>query len=482
MFQFIPLFPATGIDTPGPFLGEVDVTKALDLLSNLIGLRRLLKYYASVSPAPELSEWQYGLPTHLYDALEQGAMTSFCLSCGKALRSDRCIPLITNLFFFPLFYRFRCCHTYYVIHGCQPPSAVGVYLEEQDTVISFFNYSYPISRLDWGFERFEGVIHAFKKTKQELGEVLDAYLLAPEPARLTFCLGFNPNAGHQLREELGVYQKLLALPHGGEAADVIVGPHDYFEAASWIGKNARLRTLPIQSIHDTGNALMKEVLEKNLFLLRLGTHAHVPDALEHALMDWCVRRAGAHVETLKALVKPSFPCVWITLRSHSRVWVQQVDGLRLMMEAVLMEFPHACFLIDGLQREASTLKELSEHFSAPHRLINLIGSELLRSLSYFTCADMYVIPFSNANLMPMIVAKPGVLYGQRGWIPEGEALLVPRENPILGQHVVGWRVSMGDPLIDENPTRANYDVSLAELVESVLKVARRLPLRVAHHA
>lgn len=424
-----------------------------------------------------MREWQYAMPLHLFDALQQGAMVSFCLGCGRVVRSDRCVPVLIDLFFFPLLYRFKCCLTYYLIHGCQPPAAVGLYLPAQDTVISFFNYSTVISRLDWGYEKFSVLIESFKRVQVLQGAELNAYLDSPHPAQLTLCLGFNPNAGHQVREELGVYQKLLAPPPMDEPVDVIVGPSDYFEAGQWLGPAARIRRLPIQTIHDTGNALLTEVLDKHLFLLRLGTHAHMPASLEQTLRARCEQREQALMALVKPMLAPFFPRVWITLRSHSRVWVNQVDGLSLLMEAILMAFPNACFLIDGLEREHSTLSRIAQHFSYVDRIFSFIGADLLRGLSLFTCADMYVIPFSNANLMPMIVRRPGILYGQRGWIPEGEALLVPREDAIPGQHVVGWRVSTGDPKLDDNPTRANYDLPLAELVEKALNVARSLPLR-----
>jgi hypothetical protein len=176
--------------------------------------------------------------------------------------------------------------------------------------------------------------------------------------------------------------------------------------------------------------LNAHLMQQNSFAFRV-TGGIVEDPLSTRILGSCARSADTIWKArIDALHKAHFPVVFISLRTHTRKWLQTPKEIADMFAAFFERHPTTALIFDGHSVEAGSDK--SRHTNAESALIGDILKHLPTGFTCLTSAgetmanSIYAAGKSHIHLSAqgtsttkaaLIAAKPGVVIGSRqfGW-------------------------------------------------------------------
>ena len=439
------------------------------------GLRAAVEHLQEMDGGLPHSDWRCGVYRFQIDLVQRGYLQSFHLETGNAITTRLSFPAGGDVVLNPIFYRFDDPELHYIIIGFHPPRMVGIFFPERKQVMSLMNHDHPIIRQGWDPDRIALSCVMLEELLQVNADAVDQYCASADSHRLVLTQAFRPNVGHQLREEFSLLWKLYTKTDC-EAA-LLTGPFDVLELARQLPD-----TIPRERVTFDESEVpwpvnyFNAVVNRGLFLSRMGCRSHMPLEMQHALQAGFRTEHPEAFDEIQKKLKNCWPVVWLTLREHNRKWIGEGFHLRRLAETVTAKYPKAGFILDGLPDVRESADEI---LASQATVIDFIGSRFTEAQACFHLADAYVMPYSNSCTLHMVNPRPGVVHGLKGWIPDEPFEPAATESPVMARVVHGVKCETGNESYDAWVTTCDYQLDSEPVISALLEVLAELAERVS---
>jgi hypothetical protein len=359
-----------------------------------LALERLLEARKELSPTSEflsrLASFQRGY--HVTGAV----VSSFCPIGGQVVASRHSIPVPDSSGNeVAIAYLFQGVEPFYVITAGWYSTKAFIYMPIREIAFSL-NASYSKATIGEITGNLRRVIF---ENLQSVG----AYISAPTIP--TLLVARNANFGHHLWNEIGGWIDAKRFGWFSEVNQCIAYKALVLEPSSF--------GLDMTLIRCAGpNELFASLEADGAFLVK-------PSALlldgYHQEQFRQAANASSTVscrETIGSLEDTTY-VIWANLRSHTKVWVEQIEGIFRLSKAAAKRHRNVVLFVDGTPDCAELLTELRLRLTPDIIVVDGLGISVSDSILWADRCNIYVAPIgSGLTLVTWIVSKPGVAHAE----------------------------------------------------------------------
>lgn len=361
------------------------------------------------------------------DLLAGGGMAAYCPVSGRLLRSQHglCIWRPGSPY---IFYRFEGEEVFYVCVGNWTGVRMFIYMPETETLV---HTVHPLFR----WEAAEDIVRDFKIKCVAGREAMGAYLTGP--TRPTAIFPAAPNLGHHFWNDLSGFEAAQRGRVDLSRLDVVQLPHRFLDVDAVFPELDPRRVARLADPETVFDHCVRE----RLLPVRL-TGAQVSATLAER-----VRRAAA--ERGEGRGPPATlprPLLWINLRAHNKVWLDQAEGYAALLNALDEELGGVAAFLDGTPDCAELAGALKARLRPGVTVFEGVDLSLYDSLSWAFAVDAYLVTIgSGLALVTWLADKPGVAHSewahlhQLEWWSEIRPGSIPPLAPAMAdvQEIVG---------------------------------------------
>lgn len=422
---------------------------------------------------PEQQLSQFKIPDFQRRILETSCINSFCPISGKALNSNQSFYIFYNENAV-IFYRFVGLEEFYlIVIGSWSPLKAGIYFPSRELIISF-------CCLDWGNmfgvnrELIEEYVNIFKAHVFCQFEGFKNYILKEERKKLTALVGFcGNNIGHYFWNEISAIQELHETKTNHKLDAFLIGKNNYFDIRELfpeiIAENNEtlFLNIPEKSVEEVFDLCLKN----NLFVVKLIGLA-ITERLANRLYHSSLSKCSVNFLQKVGESKKHFPLVWITLRTHTRVWLSQVEGIVNIIKELSKDYPNLGVIFDGLSTEKDILEKIKNLIPVNIKTYNALDCAIYETIVWVHAIDLFITSYGAGLIFPCYIAnQPGVVHTHSIWNKPKPYFLHPREKCVPIVPVPS--VDSFDSAYAKGINR-NYDVDWRDIYNEVVKIIDNL--------
>lgn len=344
-------------------------------------------------------------------ALGEG-VTAYCPWTGERLTSKH--GFIEYSFSLPyIFYRFKGREVFYLCVGGSLGTRMFIYLPSHGLVVSFEEIVvrwYDLSILTQSFSR----------KMSENAAAVTSYLEAP--TRVAAVHGHN-NMGHFC------WNDLAGLQHAGETGlfdhveETVELHRQFFPVRSLFPE---LAGKPSAFFNDPDEAF-KHGLARNLLPVRF-TNAYITNVLAKRIEATAKQLASDRGKVPDDLTGP---LIWINLRAHNKVWIDQTAHYANIFNALYDDYGNLVVFLDGLADCAELAEAIKARTKPAVRIFDGLGLPLLDSVNWANAADTFVAPIGSGLVLANWLAnKPGVAHAEHAHMDQLQWWNTVRESGV----------------------------------------------------
>jgi len=238
---------------------------------------------------------------------------------------------------------------------------------------------------------------------------------------LTYHAGFCWSIAHNLHDDLGGLQAVVDAGLADRIDKIVVGRNNHFGKIEEIFSDIPAHQFQHLEKSETYSELSVRYLKERYFPIRVfGTQ--VPSNLAEKVVLHCLGRCADETKRkIQNTVRRCYPLISITIRTRSRTWVDQVNGINYLVRSIASDFPNVGVVVDGVNQFASPdMVEEERQVSAELKasldgsgveIIDTIGCPLFESVAWANAVDMYVAPHgAGLTKCHWLGNKPGVVH------------------------------------------------------------------------
>jgi hypothetical protein len=183
-----------------------------------------------------------------------------------------------------------------------------------------------------------------------------------------------------------------------------------------------------------------------------------------------IRRVAAANATEAGSPPPDAPrpLIWINLRGHTKIWINQAEGYSSILNAIYEEYGAVSVLLDGMRDCADLAEQIRARTRPEIPLYDGLKLNVYDTLNWAFAVDAYICPIGSALTITSAMAnKPGVAHAETHHMQQ-----------MPWWHTVRTGLTM--PLVPEmsqitdigSDLYCNYDVDWRVLLELLRRVLR----------
>ena len=347
-----------------------------------------------------------------------------------------------------------------------------------------------------------GTINQWKSFAVAYWQKVIAHLNYKGKREIVLTHGWLGSTAHHLLNDLTGIQGLLETGRLEKVDKFLVGPFEYYGQLEIIFPEIPADKIIRFSFADPMNTpkLAELVLKKHYFALKAGKD-FITQELANRIYQTALKKCTPSFLNQVEAAKNHFPLLFITIRTHNRTWVSQVEGIANIINHLLPDFPNLGVVFDGissqdkdgkkllpderekaiLESNQSLLKEIVKLL--PKSFVNLynsIGCLMCESIVWAKAADFYIAPFGGGLAkLTYIANKPGIVHTSHKSMRVGNHWYShkQRENGIaptyLNSNYITESSTSNTAL---TPLHYSYDFDWTILYDEVLKQIKTLKL------
>lgn len=313
------------------------------------------------------------------------------------------------------------------------------------------------------------------------------------PRQIVLCLGSAENFAHHHWNYLPAVERQVLAGRAGRISQVLSFGSEFFGPFTGLYPEFEGR-----HVHQPRDGVVSPHPFSLTHLMVAGGGYFIPASLRERLRSALRRlpptRAALQPEALPA---DAGPVLWFGLRTASRVWEAQVEGLAELIRRIHAEFPQAVFLLDGFSYPAGQdfiserwdsarqalevlAGQIRQHSGeAAPRVFSLVGNSLRESVLLASRVDAYVSPLGTTQhkvgwFSPgggVVYAGPAVA-GQPAWRRPGAWEAEDMTAPV---YLLGEAAGDGERRgpHDQRPHLDNLRLDPAALAQHLLTLLRQ---------
>jgi tetratricopeptide (TPR) repeat protein len=377
-------------------------------------------------------------PNYFQQSLvETGYLYSICPFTAKILRSNQSfydpawLPMIG--------YRFVGKEVFYLFLGHYWSGKKMLYIPKLEIVISFFDPDDGHQHIN-----IKEILDRLKSnTVSHWNQVRD-YLFNTNK-KVVLILGTLSNIGHYLWNELTGINFLYENDLLKHTDAILAEQHEFFNIENIFpeleGKVVRF---------NDKLSSFKWIIENNYCAVRV-TGFEITEKLAERIYKASGKRCSSAFLQEVENGKKHFPLLWIGMRTHSRVWVSQVEGIANIIKSLHFDFPNLAVVFDGYSRtereeigvegliesEKVNLDKILALIPDSVKTYSIIGSMTYEKVIWANAIDLYIsTPGSTTTFVLWIANKRGVVHANsvcyESWVIEQ---LQSRENVVMPVYI-----------------------------------------------
>ncbi|MBD1882928.1 tetratricopeptide repeat protein [Microcoleus vaginatus] len=409
--------------------------------------------------------------------IETGYIYSICPISGKILRSNQSFPSVDWMPRF--FYRFVGNEIFYLVVNQWFSGKICIYLPRLETLIRFHTV-----------QEFIDVdsINSFKSYLVSCWKKVKSYLSTDTPKQRVAALGFYPNLGHYLWNDVTGIQYLYDNDILNKVDKFLLGSHSYLKIGDIFPEIPKEKLLPVINTF----TLLQIILEKNYFAARI-TDFCVKEQLAKRIYDASLKKCCPAFLQEVGNSQQHFPLLCFQIRSHCRVWLSQVEGIANIVKSLYPDFPNLGVVFEGwsysevehtdyaynaeqmIESEKAIAEQIIALLPPDINTYSAIGRMTYETIVWDRAMDMFIAPGgSGVTFISWIANKPGVVHGNsRACYGEMRELWVTtRENFV--EPVFMSLDYIIDEISSHPPNNRNYDCDWKAIYTEVLKIVKGL--------
>ncbi|MCC3571016.1 MAG: tetratricopeptide repeat protein [Microcoleus sp. PH2017_40_RAT_O_B] len=423
-------------------------------------------YIKNFSDDHEIHLASLGFANFQQSILRTGYIYSVCPISGRILRSNQSLYLCSPGIHFGCqiaIYRFVGSEIFYLIMAsCHPQIKLGIYLPQRQLAVKFRNY--PVN--------LKVCIDDLKSKIVANWQDFKYYVSNNEPKEVVGLSGFIYNVGHYFWNDLSGLQDLCESGEYHQLKGVAVADNSFIDINDYfpelISNNINKTLVPIQE--NDKDTLFKAILKNNWMAFNI-TSPCIQEKLANRLHDYArLKSTPSFLRTIEES-KKHFPLLWITLRSHHRRWLSEVEGITNIINELYKDYPNLGIIFDGHPREKPNVEKILNNISSNINTYNGVECLIHETLAWVHAIDLFIAPIGAGSIFTTIANKTGVFHSNTGWFPEGSICLTPRENGVSAINILKKYIVEGDQSICF--TR-NYECDWKAIYDEVIKIINQL--------
>ena len=301
------------------------------------------------------------------------------------------------------FYRFEGVEVFYLLVGGATSTKRAVYLPRINAIVA-------IQDPDLRWYSDGEIVDRFNVNLVHFHQDVSNYL--SNPTHLAAVLG-NNNMGHFFWNDLAGLQKLDDAGLLGAVTEVVELNRQFVDVRKVFPE---LDDLPSVYLDDDA-AAFRHCVQRGLLPVRF-TDARISDALAERV-GHTVSREVDHAAV--ADVDEDRPLIWINLRAHSKVWVDQAEGYANILNALCDEYGSVAALLDGWIDCRDIAEDIRGRVREEVRLYDGLSLSIFESLAWARRVDSYICTIgSGLVLLTWLSGRPGVAHAERAHLQQME--------------------------------------------------------------
>ena len=332
--------------------------------------------------------------------VEFGYMYAVCPLSGRVVRSNTSFYLGQ----WTVIYRFSGKEVFYIIVNDFIGAKAALYIPKLNIYIDFKKIVKNISNQIYKFQSY--VVTNWKYVQNYLRNFNRS---------LVEIYGTISNLGHFFWQDItGIYylyeQNLL------EKIDYFCGgDNQYLNLLSIFPEIPEKKILDISEM--SGEEQFRLLLKKNFFCLRITDNfikQNVGNRIAQAAYNLCEQ---GFLEAVKKAQENNDLLLWINVRSHNKVWIDQDQNYAKIIDKLRDEFSHLSMgvVFDGTPDASHIVKSIIEQTKSKVSFYNTtLDIKLYESIVWARFIDAYIaVVGSGLVITSWLIDKPGVAHGDR---------------------------------------------------------------------
>lgn len=397
--------------------------------------------------------------------LTTGYIYSVCPISGRILKSNQSLYLrsTTHFGYQIAIYRFFGSEIFYLIlASCHPQIKLGIYLPKQELIIKFRNY--PVNLNVCLDDLKSKIVACWQEFKY--------YISTENPKELVALSGFIYNAGHYFWNDMSGLQDLCDIGKYNQLNKVAVADNSFIDINDYFpeltANNINKTIISTEDNHQ--NSLFQMILKNNWMAFNI-TSPCIQERLANRLHDYARLKCNQSFLSKVEESKKHFPLLWITLRSHSRVWLSEVEGITNIINELYKDYPNLGIIFDGHPREKSNVAQILSNIDSNINTYNAVECLIHETLVWVHAIDLFIAPIGAGSIFTSIANKTGVFHSNTGWFAEGPICLTPRENNVLAINILKKDIIDAD---ESSCFGRNYDCEWQVIYDEVINIVNKL--------
>jgi tetratricopeptide (TPR) repeat protein len=402
--------------------------------------------------------------------IERGYIDSFCPRTGKVINSNQSFFL--GLGFNVTFYRFlgEEEEVFYLIVGFYSAFVQAVYFPSRELIIPSPHNAY---KLDWE-QKIKSFVNTFKSYSLSCWQDVKDYRSNQNPKLLAPVLGDLGNIGHYFWNEVSgvhlVYEsaELNQIKAFVEVSNFL-SIRDIFPEIN-VGNPAPA----VYTIQHQPQASVFDICLKNNLFTFTPISWLIKEELVQRIYKGSVRKCEQKFLEKVTEARQNFPLIWITLRSHKRAWISQVEGIANIIKELYKDFPKLGVIFDGIPSEKANMEQIITLIPSEVKTYNALDCAMWETLTWVHAIDLFIAPYGAGMIFTLIANKTGVVHGL-DFLPDIPFTIDnSRENSVsVFPAAKDSFVAVVDLQYDDPLTR-NYDGNWQGIYDEVIKIVANL--------
>ncbi len=397
-------------------------------------------------------------------------------------------------------------YLFYIAQTCEPLIAIAN--PNMGNIIAFY---FPERHLVIGQPLAYDAIVAHLKVRvlRNIAAVC-AYLANSGPRVPTLITGFMQHAGHTILNELTGLDLALKTHKRTSKMPLCIGPHEYVETVDLFPEFANS---DIFRINPSETDLFAHGLANNILPVRPTMRYYL---ISKSFRSRMARVAGQEVQAAGRLsferlrkkftarfnknarvgqsidlstVSHNAPIVWVEIRSNHRIWVNQVTGIKTLIDNLKKSHPKAALFIAGWSRPHALTQEDTEQIDADMKVFREIaeygrgslpvicgvGLSSREKLQWAYACHCCITSFGSGMTVPCLIANlPSVVHSNKVYTKRPAMDQDPNTRIVFAEDLYPYEVVAAEHITDVADTPRyqvrSHEVSGAVIYDYLLKV------------
>lgn len=405
--------------------------------------------------------------------VQTGYIYSNCPISGKFVRSNQSffIECGTLQYFI---YRFLGQEVFYLVFGHWRSNKLFLYLPSKELLLWFNPKDIGNGKL---------VINSFKSYMVSYWKYVKNYIFTNQPKTVAVTYGHISNLAHYVWNEVTGIQ-YLAVNGCLEKVDKFLHyPYDYYIISTLF---SQIQAQKFEAIAKETN-LFLTILENNYFAMRV-TDSWVSEELANKIYQISFNQCSRNPVVMEEIEKSrrSFPLVWITIRSHHRYWVGQIEGIANIINKLSQDYPDLGVIFDGwgridknlqdprsdsiIKQETEIMQSIKNLVTSSVSIYSAIGLTNFEKSVWAKAIDIYIASEGAGLVHVLWVAnKPGIVHTHTSHWQQHQFWVGHRQNAV--QPVFISKEHIRD---DKTSRIGNYDCDWQVIYKEVISLLKKL--------